>query len=244
VPGCGGLVGVIHLPRRWAAAAALIAVGWLVTPNSVPIYDGISAPDEPYRYVAAPKVSGAAPAATTAEVSSPVKDGTNSDGISVQTLEQGPQASVFIPPRALAAAGGPIVLTVAPKAPTTQPAGGKIDGNVYVLSLSSIAGEITTTPQAAIATLYLRSTTTVQPGPVMEYRADSRSEWKTLKTSRGGQDIYVSTFFGQGEYALAFAGAKGSSRLPVVLIGGFVVLALLVLLVVVIRVRAGRASTG
>lgn len=232
---------MISVPRRWAAAAVLVTLGWLMTPNAVPIYDGISQPDEPYRYISAPKDYRSTPAATTAEVSSPVKDGTNSDGMSVQTAEQGPQASVFIPPKALAASGGPIVLRVAPKASTSQPPGAKIDGNVYLLSLSTTAGPITKTPQAAIATLYLRATTTVQPGPVMEYREDSGKAWKALKTSRGGQDIYVSTFVGPGEYALAFAGAKGPSKLPFVLVGGFVVLALLV---VVIRIRAGRASAG
>jgi hypothetical protein len=111
-----------------------------------------------------------------------------------------------------------------------------------VFSLASEAGAITRTPQAAIATLFLRSTTTVQPGPAMQYRAGSGDDWKPLKTSRGGQDIYVSTFVGPGEYALAFAGEQSSSStLPLVLGGGF---AVLVLLVVVIRVRAGRTNPG
>jgi hypothetical protein len=237
---------VTYLPRRWVAAAALVTVGWLVTPNAVPIYDGISQPDEPYRYVSAPKDYRTTAAATSAKVSSPVREGTNSDGMSVQTLEQGPQASVFIPPKALATPGGPVVLSIAPQAPTSQPPGATIDGNVYLLSLSSPGGPITRTPQAAIATLYLRSTTAKQPGPVMEYRADSAQEWKALKTSRGGQDVYVSTFAGPGEYALALAASKKTSSstvpfLPIVVIVGFGVL---VLLVIVIRLRARQASAG
>jgi hypothetical protein len=234
-------VSVIPVPRRWAAAAAVVTLGWLATPNAVPIYDGVGQPDEPYRYVTAPQGYQATSPATSGTVQSPVVDGVNSQGMSAQTMERGPQASLFVPPKGLAAAGGPISVTITPLAATSPPAGAVVDGNLYRLSITSPAGPVTLTPQAAIATLYLRSTMSVQPGPVMEYRPDASQDWRALKTSRGGQDIYVSTFPGAGEYALAFtktAAGKGSSPLPFVLIGGGV---LLVGIVVVIRVRAKAA---
>lgn len=225
--------------RRWAVAALIVTLGWLATPHAVPIYDGVSQPDEPYRYVSAPAGYRTTPAVTSGRAASPVVRGLNSDGMSVQTSEQGPQASLFVPPASLAAAGGVIAVNISAAAPTDQPSGAKINGNVYLLTLTDNAGPVTLTAQAAVATIYLRATTSVQPGPVMEYRAAQGKAWQVLKTARGGQDIYVSSFPGAGQYALAFSAGttSGSSKAPVLIVGGFVVLAGLVL---IIRVRARR----
>ncbi|MCW2598929.1 MAG: hypothetical protein JWM02_758 [Frankiales bacterium] len=216
-----------------------MSLGWLVTPNAVPIYDGVGAPDEPYRYVAAPATAKQTAGPTSGAASSPVHQGRNTNGMSVQTAEQGPQASLFMPPAGLAAPGAAIEVKVVPQAPTGNPPGGTIDGNVYLFTITDKAGPVTLTDQAALATLYLRATTAKQPGPVMEYRSDASKPWQALKTSRGGQDVYVSTFPGAGQFALAFVpvkgAAQGTSILPMVLLGGLV---LLVVVVVVIRLQA------
>jgi hypothetical protein len=235
---CGGLVAVISAPRRWAAAAVLVGVGWLVSPQPVPVYDGVQAPDEPYRYVAPPAGAKATSPATTATAKTPVVGGVGTNGLSVQTGEQGPQASLFLPPRGLAATSGTIVVTVTPQAPDRQPTGAVIDGNVYRFAITDPAGPVTLTAQGAIATLFLRATTTRQPGPVMQFRTGPGAAWKAVKTSRGGQDIYVSSFAGPGDYALAFSPeAKGSGTpvLPYVALGAG---ALVVVVVVVVRLRA------
>ncbi len=230
---------MISAPHRWVAAALLVGAGWLLTPHAVPVYDGVGAPDEPYRYVSPPAGSKTTAAPTAGAAQSPVAQGRNTNGMSVQTAEQGPQASLFVPPRALASPGGTVEVRVVPQAPADAPKDATIDGNVYLFTLTDKAGPVTFTDQAALATLYLRSTTAVQPGPVMAYRGDASKPWQLLKTSRGGQDVYVSTFPGPGQYALAFVGTKAAatsaSVLPVVLLGGGV---LLVAVVVVVRLRA------
>ena len=213
-------------------------MGRLLSPDAVPVYDGIGAPDEPYRYVAPPADATKTADATTARATSPIVKGTSSYGMSLATSEVGPQFSLFVPPRAFAATGRSVEITAVPGAPTDQPPGATIDGNVYTVSIKA-AGPVTLTPEAALATLYLRATTAKQPGPVMEYRAPGATDWSAIKTSRGGQDIYVSAFPGPGSYALAFAhrsvSGGGSSPMPYLVIGGVL---LLVVVIVVVRVRA------
>jgi hypothetical protein len=226
--------------RRLVAAALLVCVGRLLSPDAVPVYDGIGAPDEPYRYVAPPAGARTTAAPTSAAASSPLVAGTSSYGMSLATAESGPQFSLFVPPQAFAAPGAKVSLTAVPQAPTDQPAGAKIDGNVYVLTIKA-DGPVTFTKQSGLATLYLRATTAKQPGPTMHYLAPGASDWTAIRTSRGGQDVYVSSFPGAGQYALAFPEANlvevrgGSSPLPFVVGGGAV---LFVALIVVIRVRA------
>lgn len=235
---------MISARRRWLAAAALVGVGWLVTPQPVAVYDGIGAPDEPYRYVAPPPGVARTAEATTAVSVSPVKDGVSTNGMSVSTAEMSPQFSLFVPPKALGCGGTSVQVKAEPRAATDQPAGARIDGNVYVVSFLDPAGPVTLTDKAAVATLYLRSTTNKQPPPSMEYRPTPTDPWKPLKTTRGGQDVYVSAFPGPGEYSLAFAtsgggGGGGVPVLPIVLVAGLV---LLVVAVVVVRVRSQGSS--
>ncbi len=223
--------------RRWLAGAALVAVGWLASPQPVPVYDGVSAPDEPYRYVAATAGSSPAAAPTSSSISTPVKDGRGTNGLSVTTKETGPQFSLFLPPQSLAAAST-ITVVVEPSAPVDQPVGAKVDGNVYTVALTSASGPVTLTEKAGISTVYLRATTAKQPGPSLYFRATSADPWKVERTSRGGQDFYVGNFPGPGQYALAFAQAhsKGGGP-PVVALVIIGVLVLLVVVVLVVRLR-------
>ena len=232
--------------RRWAAGALLVTLGWLASPHAVPVYDGIGQPDEPYRYVSAPAGAATTAAPTSGAGQTPLSAGRSTNGLSVQTAEQGPQFSLFLPPGALAAAGSAVRVTVDPKAPTDQPRPATVDGNVYVVTLADPAGPVTLTDKAAIATLYLRSTTQRTPGPDVYHRDPGAASWKKLQTSRGGFDVYVASFVGPGEYALAFApkAAKsgGSSvLLPVLLLGAFV---LLVVVVVTVRLRSAGGADG
>lgn len=230
---CGRLSNVTSARRRWPAAALLVTVGWLASPQAVPVYDGVGAPDEPYRFVTRPAGAAATAPPTSAGDQSPVASGRSTKGLSIQTAEVGAQCSLYLPPKALAASGGAVQIGAVPRAPSDQPTSGRIDGNVYLITLTDPAGPVSLTDQAALATVYLRATTARQPGPTMQFRPSASARWKTLQTSRGGQDVYVARFTGPGQYALAFAtairsGGGGVPVLPIVLgavcvvLGGFV----------------------
>ena len=225
--------------RRVGAALLLVALGRLLSPSAVPVYDGLGAPDEPYRYVAPPAGAPRTAAATTASATSPLVGGRSSFGLNVASAEQGPQVSVYLPPKALAATGGSVLVTATPLAPSDQPPGARIDGNVYDVRFRA-AGPVTMTSGAALAQILLRATTGKQPGPVFEHRAAAGQAWKQLPTTRAGVDLYVTSFRAPGQYALAFTstsgkGGGGSSHLPLVLLGVGVLVAVVV---VVVRLRA------
>lgn len=225
--------------RRLVVALLLVSAGRLLSPDAVPVYDGLGQPDEPYRFVVPPVGAPRTAPPTTAKASSPLRNGTSQYGMPATTAENGPQFSLFLPPQAIATTGATVQVKVAPKAPTDQPGGARIDGNVYEVDIVG-GGPVTLTSKAALATLYLRATTARQPGPTMEYRPAEGQPWKALRTVRAGQDVYVSSFPGPGLFALAFstsARAKGggTSPLPFIALGGVV---LLVVVVVVVRLRA------
>jgi hypothetical protein len=231
--------------RRWLAGLALVVVGWLLSPNAVPIYDGIGQPDEPYRYVAPPPGATRTAGATAGGAQTPVTAGRNLNGLSVQTKEQGPQFSVFLPQGSLASPTGPITISIEPEAPAAAPPGAVIDGNVYLVTFATPASApVTLTEKAAIATLYLRSTSQRTPQPTMYYRPTTDAAWRPLTTTAGGLDLRVASFVGAGEYAVARVPSKdggGGKRpvLPLLLIGALVVLSAVVLAV---RLRAGGAQ--
>lgn len=231
---------MISLRSRALAGGLLVGVAWLLSPGAVPVYDGVGAPDEPYRYVSRPSGVAVTPAPTTATGTTPVADGRGTNGLSVATSEVGPQLSLYLPPQAMASTGKSITVDVEPQAPKDAPAGARIDGNVYVVSMTADdGGPVTLTDKAAVSTIYLRATTARQPPPVVEHRASSTEPWTALQTSRGGTDFYVAAFPGPGEFAIAFtAGGDGggSSRTPLYL--GLGALALLVVVVLVVRLRA------
>jgi hypothetical protein len=221
--------------RRLAGALLLVTLGRLLSPAAVPVYDGIGQPDEPYRYVVPPSGAQRTAAPTEGDATSPVVAGVSSYALNVSTAEQSAQFSLYVPINGLAAAARSITVRVLPSAPTDEPPGARIDGNVY--TVVTTPARATLTPQAGIATLAMRATTGRQPPPVMEYRAASKGSWAPVHTTRGGIDVYFVHYMGAGQYALAFADAKsghgGTSPLPYVL-GG---LLLLVVVVVVIRFR-------
>ena len=233
---------MISARRRWLAGALVIGLGWLVAPNPVPVYDGLGAPDEPYRYVSPPQGATKTPPPTSVAVDTPVQNGGSARGLSLQTNESGPQMSVFLPQYALSARSGPIHIAVSPAAATDAPDGTTVDGNVYVFAVSAPGGDVGFDPvHGANATLYLRSTSQGLPQPNMYYRPDGTSPWTGLATTSGGLDIRVASFKGKGQYVLALAvaakpdGGGGTPVLPLVLVGLVVVLAAVVL---VVRLRA------
>jgi hypothetical protein len=182
---------------RWLVLAGLLCVVWLMTPNPVPLYDGIGFPDEPYRYV------GATPAPTTAQVTLPVKGGANTGGLFANSAELGPQVSLFAPPRAFAVSGtAPVVVKGRAVAAAPPPPPGTIDSNVYAVSFTSAAGPVTLVADAQPPAITLRSASQATSGPVLAYRADPAAPWRELKTRRVGRDIYNALVPGPGQFVL------------------------------------------
>ncbi len=226
-----------RLARRAGAALVLVAIGRLLSPTAVPVYDGLGQPDEPYRYVSPPPGAPRTAEPTGGQDSLLVVAGKTAQGLALTSAEAGPQVSLYLPPRALATSGTKVEVRATPMAPTEPPKGARFDGNAYEITFSS-TGPVTMTPQAALATLSMRATTARQPGPVFEHRTGPGARWTPLPTTRAGLDVYYAAFHAPGQYALAFVEGghrKGASTTPYLLLGGVV---LLVAVVVVVRLRA------
>jgi hypothetical protein len=190
---------------RWLLASlAALLLAWLVAPAVVPIYDGISNPDEPYRYVQAPDgKTTKAPTVAKAPVS------VNSTGLSgaaySNSSENGPQIVLYIPAGSLQAPSGvtTIQVTETPLAPSAPlPTDGTIVTNVYRVAATTSNGppRIVGKTINQMPTLQMRAPSAQQPGPVYERR--TANGWQRLDTLRVGQDIYQASATQFGDYAL------------------------------------------
>jgi hypothetical protein len=236
------------------AALGALALAWVVAPGAVPLYDGLSFPDEPYRYVVPPAGYQHTPKPLSAKGSSAVNAKTNADTIYVNTDEQAPQVNVVIPGRllALSADARTVTVNVVPLAPDRQPAKGTIDGNVYRVSAGSDpTATVSFAPPAGDAAtasvVTMRATTARKPAPSFIYRATPAQSWRLLTVYTAGNDVYSTQFAGFGDYALAFGvaassqqGSSGTAILVSVLLG---VVLLAVVTVVIVRVSR-RASSS
>jgi hypothetical protein len=251
------------LPRRRlvglaALSAAALVAAWIVTPHSIPIYDGVGFPDEPYRYVQAPAGVGVHTSPPTPAAGSTVlSGGTNPAELLAPSQEQGPQVVVFIGVHAVRAPAAATSLTVqaSPRAPEGPPPGVIVSGNAYRITIGSNAGPVTLDSHQ-IAAVQLRATSAAQPGPSMYFRPAAGHAWQEQKTERTGNDIYQSLISGPGDYLLAFqrngSASAGASGTPPARTGPgvpalVIVLAILVLgmaaVVIAIRVRRSRRGS-
>jgi hypothetical protein len=208
-------------PMRWLLSSlAVLLVAWLVAPAVVPIYDGISNPDEPYRYVQAPSgKTTKAPTVAKATVS------VNPQGLSgaaySNSLENGPQIVLYIPAGSMQAPAGVTTIQVSetPLAPSAPlPTDGTIVTNVYRVAATTSKGpaQIVGKTTNQIPTLQMRAPSAKQPGPVYERR--TAKGWQRVDTLRVGQDIYQASAAQFGDYALVqlknaskTSGTSGSS---------------------------------
>ena len=190
--------------RRWLLVAiAALAAAWVVAPSAVPIYDGLSNPDEPYRYVQAP--AGAKPTTPPTKAVGTVAVNRGTSGAAyVNSHENGPQVSIYVPAGALGVPSGAasVSVTATPLAPSPPlPRDGTIWGNVYRVSATAgsqavrIVGSGAQTP-----TIQMRAPSGQQPGPVFEHRTSSG--WQRMTTLRVGNDIYQSQAPAFGDWAL------------------------------------------
>lgn len=231
-------------------AAALI-VAWLLPGRPVPIYDGVGAPDEPYRYVRVPPgVAIRTQPPTTAKLTVPVTDGVPSV-IELATLEQGPQAEADILDQGLSVPSGAgsassLTATLVPLAPEAGGNGPKIDGNVYRLGWTAGTAAVQFVNHGTDL-LYLRATVGPPPRAVLLYRPRPNEVWRPLATDLAGADIYSALIQGSGDYALtrqplpATPGTRGahSAVSPGLLIVAILVVGMvaIVLIVRLLRIR-------
>ena len=208
---------------RWSA----IAAGWLALaaalgPASVPIYDGIGNPDEPYRYVNPPAGYRPTKPPATASATLRVAKGRTASA-QINTSEYGPQLALFVPAGALAPPEGATSVTVTARpvtAPHPLPSDGTIVGNVYRVTATASGGTVDLIgfgEQAPV--LDMRAPTARQPGPTFEHLDNGR--WMTSVTARVGNDVYRTRADALGNWALvqrssAVAGTTRSVTLPII----------------------------
>jgi hypothetical protein len=235
---------------RLAALAVVLAT--LAGSTKVPLYDGIGFPDEPYRYV---NQTNAAGPPTTADQTVTVSDVAN-EYVSVASAESGPQIDIYLSTGSVTFPSGQnsFDLVAVPLAPTVQPAPGTILGNVYSVTIKSPAGQ----PQfqSAADELYLRLPQGATRQKLTIVYMTPGATWKSLVTTKTGNDIYEVPFEGAGQYAMATgappaASAATSSRarqarpkpssVPAVL-GGLSVI--LIASIVAIRVASRHAESS
>jgi hypothetical protein len=218
---------------RLTGLATVLAGGWLASSATVPLYDGVGFPDQPYRYVSPPAGAKHGPAAKPAQGTAPVVGAKNGEELSVQSDEQGPQILLDLQPNSVTAPASAktVILTATPQAPSAQPADGQIDGNVYRIAVTSDAGPAQFAAIAGDAVLYLRAASLKPAPPVMEFRAVGSTTWTPQHTVHSGNDVFAISFKGAGDYALvhqrgAHAASSGLSQesLLLILVGGFIVL--------------------
>ena len=224
--------------RKLLAALAVVTLGWLASPSAVPVYDGVGAPDEPYKYVGRSNAP-----ASSVSVSTQVSAGV-SGSLSLRSAESGPQVLVDLGSGAFAASTATVALTVTAVAGdgTTVPQG-RIDGNVY---------RVTASPGARLLPsvqgfVFLRAAVMTKPDPVVVHRATEGDAWEKVKTVRAGQDILSTPFRALGDYAvvrvpgakpLSQSGGLSSGRLLV--LGGGVLLLIVVTVVILRRPQTDR----
>jgi hypothetical protein len=233
---------------RVAAAVASLVVVWLMVPGSVPVYDGVGAADEPYRYVNPPVGYPKTPPPTTARATLSLTQSGLNQGKYANSDENLPQVSYFVPNGALKAPIGAtdILVTAAPVTPPVDlPADGTIVGNVYRITATTAKGAAVIVGKgiSQLPTLDMRAPTAKQPGPVFESLVGGA--WKRSPTLRIGVDIYQTSAPTLGDWALVRLnhppGAATGGVNVGLLAGGIAVIALVV---VVTAIRINRGHRG
>ena len=228
------------MSRRCLGAAILLcAAGLLALTQSLshlpapPLYDGLSLPPEPYRYLQ-PPAGFHSKAPTSAQDSFPVS-GRESPDMFVSTTESPAQARLILDPGAvhLPPSVTQVKLAIRPVLPESEPEDGTIEGNIYRITLTANTGAGLSLKKKAH--IQLRGTN--PPGfPVIEQYTGGH--WIRLQTGKFiGVVIYSADASSLGDFALVRPGAvshkSGVSFLPYLIIGGIVIVLVAVLLLLV-----------
>jgi hypothetical protein len=231
------------------AALVALLLAWLVTPAAVPIYNGIGNPDEPYRWIKPPASAKTTKPPTSVQKLVPVSGGLSTAQFA-NTSENGPQLSLYLPPKALHAPAGATSITVnaQPLAPTPPlPTDGTIATNVYRITATANGQQVGVTQSGpSEPSLQMRSPDGRQPGPVFEHR--TAGGWQRMRTIRVGVDVYQAQAPAFGDWALvqlassasSSSGGGGGGGLNWLLLGPGI--ALLVVAILILMIRSRRTS--
>jgi hypothetical protein len=230
--------------RRWAGWLPVVVALFVAAPMThQPIYDGLGFPDEAYRYVVAPVGAPLAPVAVAATQQVRLVRGTNEQPVALSTDERGPQALLVLRTGTIRSGSDTVAVTLTPTAPPAAVPGARLVGNAYDIEVSSPDGQpVRTVGEAPLVQLRVPQGSR----PPVALLQEGLEGWRSLPTNRTGTDIYSAALPGLGRVVAAqvtdsgrLPGPRAHQRsvlLPSVLFAG---LAVLVLLVVVIRRRAG-----
>lgn len=183
---------------------------------AVPLYDGVGFPDEPYRYADPAHMPKTKPPGAPSITFLPSDAKT---GVSLQSVEVGPQIVVYVSPSSISLSQGvtQATLIVQPIKPTIQPTDGTIAGNVYRISGTARNGTFNIIPPVSNSYNYinLRLPQGYRPYPAMEFRPLNGGAWKQINVTKIGNDIYESTGNNSfGDYALVKLNAAAKKLQP------------------------------
>jgi hypothetical protein len=222
------------------AGAGLAIAAQAAAPIGAPLYDGVVV-QEPYRYLEPGSGQDANPTSANLQT-----EATGADGLSkpfvAATQEYPPQAQLIAASGAfMTPAGAELVVKIEPIRPTTQPAGGRIAGNVYRIAVLDALGSAAAIDPQHPPTVSLRAPVEVTTAKLARATADG---WETLPTEHGGLfGLFASEVTALGDFAL-ITPDTGPGLLPIVagLGAGAVLVAILALLVLRTR-RATMAAS-
>ncbi len=191
--------------------AVLLALTWRDPPlSSPPMYEGLPAPAQPYRYLHPPPGMISAPPPTSAHVSAPLRDGL-SPAMSPATAEMPPQAQLLAAQGAFVVPPGATTVEamIAPvDPPPVAPIGGRVAGNVHDITVTAAGTPLPVRPG--------RTVTVVLRGPAgfgsLTIERFAAGAWTRLETQPLGAlagDSYAADTGALGEFALV--GAPGTS---------------------------------
>jgi hypothetical protein len=235
--------------RCWLGVAASgLVLAWAVAPATIPIYDGIGNPDEPYRYVNPPSSAKTTKTPGDARAVLPVRNGTNPNGQYANTGESGPQLSYYLPGNAyhLPASATSVTVTVKPLAPSAPlPKDGTIVTNVYRIAAVGNGGQPVqvTGSGPSEPSLQMRAPDARQPGPVFEHLTPSG--WVRARTIRVAVDVYQAQAPTLGDWALVrlkSTAAGGGGGIKWALLGPGIALLVVAVIVLTVRMRRTGAS--
>jgi hypothetical protein len=235
------------LKKYWllsTSVAGILIISFFST-HIVPLYDGVGFPDEPYRYVKAPKdaKNNSALSPSPASTAVAISGGTNQSDVSLASREQGPQVSIYVYTQALKASSqtAKAALSATPSVSSDMNTPkGPVAGNVYSFGYQINSGSLAIKQNNKEIRGYvdLRLPQNAGANAVMLYRSSASTAWRTLETLKVGNDIYQAPVDAFGDYALVPAKPAGSAyklKLIIICILTVAVLTLSGLLVVLRR---------
>lgn len=213
-------------------AAALLIAGWMsgLFGAAPPVYDGLPLTAEPYRYLQPPAGLATTAAPTSITQTFPVAAPASALRLDIATLEVPPQATVSVSDAAFAAPlGTPVTVSLVPVPPPAPVPSGRIDGNVYRLTVTTGASTpVGLAPGASADTRVELRSTGAAGEPVIEFY--DGAQWHRLPTTHVPPADYAAEVPAAGDFALVLppgsrpGGGPGSGTTAGIVLGAFLII--------------------